>query len=544
MVGPTGKSRAHWPARAVGYVIFALSCAIPSATAASALPVQVSQNRAPWCCTASTTFRIAWNEVSDRGETERGSTEASTTSGTESGASRGESASGSEQSSSGSASGGTEHGGSGDGASSGGAQDSPAGHDTPETETGSSSGSTSSSGDGTPSGGETSSSRSGDGESEGTSAGTGQQGTSSRQGGSATAGSAEPPVSASSTAAIEITRDAVGAEYATHDIVVLATAAQVAVIRSNGFSIIEESLLPGVGGSLLTLRVPDSQNAQSLLANLRAAVPSSTSDLDGVFRLAKSDQGNFARRSQREARTKPARGVVGLVDATVDRAYPTVRAAIIADRTFVTAPVGDSAHGTATAEVVVTHGANILAANVFALDASGNAAATTAAIIRAIDWLVTQNVTVINLSFSGSQNTALLEAVRRAQLLGCIIVAAAGNDGPAAPAAYPAAYPGVIAVTAVDRLNKVYRYANRGGYVRFAALGVDVNTPVPPDARRLESGTSFSAPVVAAAIARAVHLRAPDASASLIKWFEVHAIDLGDPGRDSVYGFGLLTPMR
>ena len=343
------------------------------------------------------------------------------------------------------------------------------------------------------------------------------------------------------TAPIEIVRDAVGAEYTTHDIVVLASDVDANAIHGDAFTVVKQEALLGLGGALLTLRVPQAQDAISVLGALRTSVPGAASDLDHVYRLAKSAAGSLAAPSRKHPAAN-LRGTVGLIDAPVDSEYPTVRVAIVESRTFSSGPSGDLSHGTATAELVADHGANVLVASVFADDAHGNPAATAASIISAMDWLVTRGVTVINLSLTGPQNRALSEAIRRAQSVGCIIVAAAGNEGPAAPAVYPAADAGVVAVTAVDRANQAYRYANRGSYIRFSALGVDVDTPLPPHARRAMSGTSFAAPVVAATIARGVERRTAEDLAKLVQWFETHAKDLGDPGRDPVFGFGLLVP--
>ena len=340
---------------------------------------------------------------------------------------------------------------------------------------------------------------------------------------------------------IEIVRDAVGAEYNAHEIVVMASSADASALHSDAYTIVSKETLSGLGVSLLTLRTTQLQNDVSVLSALRTSIPGAASDLDHVYRLATSNDATSTTGSGARLPQK-LQGMVGLIDAAIDAQYPTVRAAIVESRTFASGSMTDLSHGTANAELVATHGAKVLDASVFSNDAHGTPAATAVAVIRALDWLVTRGVTVINLSLTGPQNQALSDAIRRAQLVGCIIVAAAGNEGPAAPAAYPAADAGVVAVTAVDRENRSYRYSNHGAYISFSALGVDVDTPEPPNARRMQSGTSFAAPVVAAAIARAVERRTPQDSAKLLQWFESHAIDLGEPGRDPVFGFGLLVP--
>jgi subtilisin family serine protease len=117
---------------------------------------------------------------------------------------------------------------------------------------------------------------------------------------------------------------------------------------------------------------------------------------------------------------------------------------------------------------------------------------------------------------------------------GVLLVAAVGNSGPNAPVAYPAAYPSVVAATAVDASDRVFLFANRGPQVAFAALGVDVEAAAEGDAYTSVSGTSFAAPRVAAALAA---LRAADPKAA-IETLARRVRDLGAPGRDVVYGFG------
>jgi subtilisin family serine protease len=106
---------------------------------------------------------------------------------------------------------------------------------------------------------------------------------------------------------------------------------------------------------------------------------------------------------------------------------------------------------------------------------------------------------------------------------------------------YPAAYESVIGVTAVDRRNKIFRYANRGEQVAFAARGVDVKVADSLSGGwRIESGTSMASPHIAVVIAqlrRSTAIR-PDAVKS---WLIANAEDLGRKGFDPVYGHGLIT---
>jgi subtilisin family serine protease len=198
-----------------------------------------------------------------------------------------------------------------------------------------------------------------------------------------------------------------------------------------------------------------------------------------------------------------------------------------------------TAHGTAVASLLANEGAGrIVAASVFR--AQGQRHFTSAdAIARGLGWLVAEEVPVINMSLAGPRNVILDRLIARALGAGHIVVAAAGNGGPSAPPAYPAALPGVVAVTAVDGRNRIYRYANRGPYIRFAALGVGVPAASAGGALAPHSGTSFASPHVAVRLARCARRIAPGNSACIAA-IEREAVDLGPPGRDPVYGAGLI----
>ena len=211
----------------------------------------------------------------------------------------------------------------------------------------------------------------------------------------------------------------------------------------------------------------------------------------------------------------------------------------------------DSLHGTAVAALLVGNpdsrspgllpGLPLLAVDAFHKSA-GDERADAFTLVRALDELSRGGAQVINLSLAGPPNDVLertlaeLDAKR-----GIIVVAAAGNGGPNAPPAYPAAYDSVIAVTAVDRTGKPYRRAGRGQYVELAAQGVEVWTAASVKGARWKTGTSFAAPFVTAAAAlwRQTH---PEMTPSEIRAAMAEtARDLGSKGRDEIFGYGILN---
>ncbi len=128
---------------------------------------------------------------------------------------------------------------------------------------------------------------------------------------------------------------------------------------------------------------------------------------------------------------------------------------------------------------------------------------------RALDWLVGQQVRLINLSAGGAGDDILRTVVGQVLARGVTLLASAGNK-PDAQAVYPAAYAGVWAVTAVDAQGLPYVQASRGTHVAFAAPGVDVWVPdgtgaSDPDGAstgRYVSGTSFATALASGALAR------------------------------------------
>jgi subtilisin family serine protease len=171
----------------------------------------------------------------------------------------------------------------------------------------------------------------------------------------------------------------------------------------------------------------------------------------------------------------------------------------------------------------------------------------TTQMVRALDWLKRRGAKVVNLSFAGPEDDLVHHAVRELTKSGAAVVAAAGNDGPGAPPSYPAAYPEVIAVTAVDRKLAAYRYAGRGAHIDLAAPGVEVWTAIPGRREGPQTGTSFAVPyvtaVVAVALSEAELVSGGDALApkrrALAK-LQGSVVNLGGQGRDAIFGEGLV----
>ena len=135
--------------------------------------------------------------------------------------------------------------------------------------------------------------------------------------------------------------------------------------------------------------------------------------------------------------------------------HPSLAGKSIEQKGFAGSPQ-PTGHGTAIASLLVGtqgpfHGA-ATGARLFVADVYGGnrAAGSATSIVRALGWLSSHRPQVINISLVGPPNLLVQRAIQMVQARGIQVVAAVGNDGPAAPPQYPASYPGVIAVTAVD----------------------------------------------------------------------------------------------
>jgi len=235
---------------------------------------------------------------------------------------------------------------------------------------------------------------------------------------------------------------------------------------------------------------------------------------------------------------------VAVIDTAIDDTNPAL-AGVIAGQfdAMPGVPVEKRDHGTSVDGLIAGVGAlegMAPGARIYHARAFEGGKSTMDVILSALDWAADQNVSIINMSFVGPRNELLGTACRNARALGMVLVAAAGNNGPKAPYGYPAAFDGVLAVTATDAKDQLMPQANRGPYVFISAPGVEMVAPSGAGTD-VVTGTSFAAAIVSGAIANMLHV-APERSAdSIEKALAATAKDLGGHGRDSDFGYGLLN---
>ncbi|MEJ2228767.1 MAG: S8 family serine peptidase [Alphaproteobacteria bacterium] len=251
---------------------------------------------------------------------------------------------------------------------------------------------------------------------------------------------------------------------------------------------------------------------------------------------------------------KLARGkgvVVAVIDSAVDTTHPELRGANI--EVLDAMAQGDNVfqpddHGTAITGVIASRGelrglapdAKIIAVRAFAPEIPNAPPVTTSlALASAVNQAFAKGARVFNMSFAGPRDPLLIQMIDEFYAEGAVFLAAAGNNGPKAPPAFPAAHDKVIAITATDAKDGLYAYANRGKYISVAAPGVDILVPVTANGYDFLSGTSFAVAHVSGIVALMMehdpNLKPGDVSRILMKT----AHDLGPKGADERFGAGL-----
>ncbi len=326
------------------------------------------------------------------------------------------------------------------------------------------------------------------------------------------------------------------------EIVVLAdTRAQLADLtrkaNSAGYHVRSQDDLSALGLLQVVLKIPANRSGGQAIRELESFTPGVTAGVNHAYR---SQGRQVARHYAPIAMDWPSMGCsakrpVGVIDTGVRTDDPRVHL-----RGFADTPSSDQEHGSAVLALLrdpaLSPDTEVYVAAVTEVMPSGGSAAGVDSLVRAVAWLMSEDVRIVNMSLAGPYNKILDRALQRASDRGALIVAAAGNDGPLAPPRYPAALDDVIAVTAVDAYLQVYSDAIRGPHIDIAAPGVDVF--IDHEGGVYRSGTSFAAPFVALYFATSDTM--PSGPKDARRTLSQASADLGAPGRDAIFGHGAL----
>jgi minor extracellular protease Epr len=307
---------------------------------------------------------------------------------------------------------------------------------------------------------------------------------------------------------------------------------------------------------LVSFRVPSELDSVSQLAKLLPAEIMQKLDRNHVFapQADKNQSGGVAQSRPNTAANNSAvicqQAIsVGMLDTAIELNHPYLATSQLVSKNFLSEEfMVPTDHATAVAgRFISSHQsaqgvapkATIYAASVFYHRSDSTHGATVLNLINGLNWLAEQDIKVINLSLTGPDNKILMAVVSQLIKKDFSLVAAAGNQGPASPPLYPAAYQDVVAVTAIDQQQQIYRWANQGDYIDFAALGVEVLTTQANQSFGEESGTSLASPVVAAKLA-CQRFNHSQSHSQATQWLLKQATDLGDPGFDKQFGHGAI----
>lgn len=261
---------------------------------------------------------------------------------------------------------------------------------------------------------------------------------------------------------------------------------------------------------------------------------------------------------------------VAVIDTGVDYNHPDLQGRYAGGWDFVnndSDPMDDNGHGTHVAGTIAASddGAGIVGvapeAELYALkvlDANGSGSFSD--VIRALEWATDNGIAVTNNSYGSDSpptdtvdNVTAQAAFDNSYNSGMLHVAAAGNSGfftgflpPGDVVGYPARFDSVIAVAATDGGDTVAWFSSTGPAVELAAPGVNINSTLPGNGYGLNTGTSMASPHVAGTAALVITSGITDANGDGLINDEVRqrldgtAHDLGDTGRDWLYGYGIV----
>ncbi|WP_159883875.1 S8 family peptidase [Paenibacillus puerhi] len=282
----------------------------------------------------------------------------------------------------------------------------------------------------------------------------------------------------------------------------------------------------------------------------------------GIFRpndaLYRRYQGNLPQ-IETEAGWEFTKGsdqvTVAVVDTGADLSHPDLRDQLVGGINVVnqgSAPEDDVGHGTHVSGVIgalVNNNLGIAGMSwynrimpVKVLDGTG--AGSTYSVAQGIIWAVDNGAKVINMSLGNYADAEFLhDAIRYAFERDVVMIAASGNDNTDRPG-FPAAYPEVFAVAAVDSNNSKASFSNYGDYIDVAAPGVSIASTYLHNQYAALSGTSMASPHVTALAALIRSVNPALKNTEVMQLMRDTATDLGPKGKDMYYGYGLIDVAR
>ena len=303
--------------------------------------------------------------------------------------------------------------------------------------------------------------------------------------------------------------------------------AMLVIVNSWGFRAAPLQQIDGLDLAVSRVTIPAGMSLAQAQKLIIKKLPGATVSSDQIF-FQSGGNGTSGAAAAR-ASSGPVDTPIGLIDGAPAQPVTGIKG-------FASGAPFASNHGSAVAALAYAAGGRkIYVADVYGSDpAGGNALA----IAQAMGWLLGRGAKVISLSLVGPRSPLLERAVASAQARGAVMVAAVGNDGPAAPPAYPASYNGVLAITGVDKRSRPLIEAGRASHLDYAAPGADMSALDRTGKLVPVRGTSFAAPLVAVRAAAALDRGV--APRGVIGALDAEAVQISRRRPDPQSGRGLL----
>ena len=311
-------------------------------------------------------------------------------------------------------------------------------------------------------------------------------------------------------------------------------------------------LLANMGLKMTAVDIGGAMTLDALQAELARNAVAVTADRHSVYRTAqgpKAYAGAMVGFDPVSPCHLPRTVRIGIIDGPIDETNAALQGVSIRSHSALNDNdlMGSTDHATGIAALIagngqtdlpagLAQGAEIYSVVAFA-KSGGRDVARLENIAAALDWMMGAGVQVVNMSLAGPQNATLQGIVRKADESGMVLVAAAGNGGQAA-ISYPASDDRVIGITAIDAARHLYRKANTGAGLDFAAPGVDVLV-AGRGGTGFRSGTSYAAAIATGIVAQET-ARGRSGRVAVVSALRDNAEDLGDAGPDTSFGYGLI----
>lgn len=335
--------------------------------------------------------------------------------------------------------------------------------------------------------------------------------------------------------------------------------------RSYRVKVKEVTELGFLGRFLILLRIPDERTVQGVIEALSSDPYKLMPQPNYIYQSfgAKGDPFSdlqYALKALRIDRLPPGidgRGVkIGLIDTGVDFLHQDLMGKVVEKKAIIgNGSFRNDLHGTALAGIIsarcgngmgicgVAPGVDIVAIKACRPIVEGKIAAMTTSfwLAQGLDYSILQKVKVVNLSLGGPRDPLITELIKGAFSRGIVLVAAAGDKGLPNYPTFPAALPEVIAVTAVDLNKEPYSEGIKGEFIDLCAPGVDIITTTPGNKYNFYTGTSMAAAFVSGSVALLLQVHSDLQPSEVYKVLEVTAMDLGSPGKDTQFGWGVIN---